>query len=87
MKALRCMSFTSKGTSEILVAGEQDQMFVIDVEKGIVVKQVDSAPMWSKALTKRTDAYERLLYENETMPVYLRCYYYWICEYTRFNNL
>ena len=34
------MSFTSKGTSEILVAGEQDKMFVIDVNKGEVTKQV-----------------------------------------------
>jgi hypothetical protein len=34
------MSFTSKGTSEILVAGAQDAMFVIDVNKGEVVKQV-----------------------------------------------
>lgn len=40
MKELRCMSFTSKGTSEILVAGEQDKMFVIDVNKGEVTKQV-----------------------------------------------
>lgn len=34
------MSYTSRGTSEILVAGLQDQMFVIDVDKGIVTKQV-----------------------------------------------
>ncbi|KAM3069667.1 poly(A)-specific ribonuclease [Clarireedia jacksonii] len=40
MKDLRCMSYTSKGTSEILVAGLQDQMFVIDVDKGIITKQV-----------------------------------------------
>lgn len=40
MKDLRCMSFTSKGTSEILVAGFQDTMFVIDLAKGEVVKQV-----------------------------------------------
>ncbi|ROW03387.1 hypothetical protein VSDG_01414 [Cytospora chrysosperma] len=31
MKDLRCMSFTSKATSEILVAGLQDTMFVIDI--------------------------------------------------------
>lgn len=42
MKDLRCMSFTSKGTSEILVAGFQDTMFVIDLAKGEVVKQVRS---------------------------------------------
>ncbi|KAH8666304.1 PAB-dependent poly(A)-specific ribonuclease subunit PAN2 [Xylariales sp. PMI_506] len=40
MKELRCMTFTSKGTAEILVAGEQDKMFVIDVNKGEVVKIV-----------------------------------------------
>lgn len=40
MEDLRCMSFTSKGTSELLVAGLQDVMFTIDVEKGTVLKQV-----------------------------------------------
>ncbi|RYP10340.1 hypothetical protein DL765_008150 [Monosporascus sp. GIB2] len=40
MKDLRCMSFTSKGTAEILVAGEQDRMFVIDIHKGEVTKQL-----------------------------------------------
>ncbi|RAL62585.1 hypothetical protein DID88_004433 [Monilinia fructigena] len=43
MKDLRCMSYTSRGTSEILVAGLQDQMFVIDVDKGIITKQVPSS--------------------------------------------
>lgn len=40
MQELRCMSFTSKGTAEILVAGEQDKMLVIDTNKGEVTKQV-----------------------------------------------
>ncbi|KAG0651296.1 Poly(A)-nuclease deadenylation complex subunit 2 [Hyphodiscus hymeniophilus] len=40
MKDLRCMSYTSKGTSEILVAGLQDVMFSIDVDKGNVTKQI-----------------------------------------------
>lgn len=44
MKDLHCMAFTSKGTSEILVAGSQDAMFVIDVNKGEVVKQVRPSP-------------------------------------------
>ncbi|KAF9875948.1 pab-dependent poly -specific ribonuclease subunit [Colletotrichum karsti] len=43
MKDLRCMSFTSKGTSEILAAGFQDTMFVIDLARGEVVKQVPTA--------------------------------------------
>ena len=40
MKDLKCMSYTSRGNSEILVAGLQDQMFIIDVDKGAVTKQV-----------------------------------------------
>lgn len=40
MTDLHCMSYTSKGTSEIVVAGIQNQMFVIDVEKGTISKQV-----------------------------------------------
>ncbi|KAG6034725.1 poly(A)-specific ribonuclease [Claviceps citrina] len=40
MKDLRCMSFTSKGTTEIVVAGLQDTMLVIDLHKSEVVKQV-----------------------------------------------
>jgi hypothetical protein len=43
MRDLRCMSFTSKATSEILVAGVQDTMFVIDTNKGEVVKRVGSS--------------------------------------------
>jgi hypothetical protein len=31
------MNFTSKGTREILIAGCQEQMFKLDVEKGTVV--------------------------------------------------
>jgi len=40
MNEMRCMSFTSKGTSEVLVAGMQDKMFVVDLVKGEVTKQV-----------------------------------------------
>ncbi|KAH8163514.1 hypothetical protein CIB48_g4742 [Xylaria polymorpha] len=39
MKELRCMSFTSKGTGEILVAGDQEKMLVIDTVKGEVTKR------------------------------------------------
>ena len=38
------MSFTSKGASEIIVAGWQDTMLVIDVIKGEIVKQVGASP-------------------------------------------
>lgn len=34
------MGFTSKGQSEILVAVFQDKMFVVDVNKGEIVKEV-----------------------------------------------
>ena len=40
------MSFTSKGMSEIIVAGLQNTMLVIDLNKGEVVKQVGN-PMES----------------------------------------
>lgn len=44
MKDLRCMSFISKDTKEIIIAGLQDQMFVINVEKGEITKQVRRNP-------------------------------------------
>ncbi|KAK5995204.1 PAN2-PAN3 deadenylation complex catalytic subunit PAN2 [Cladobotryum mycophilum] len=47
MKDLRCMSFTSKGTAEILAAGLQDTMFVIDLARGEVVKQVHTEHQYS----------------------------------------
>lgn len=34
------MTYTSRGNSEILVAGLQDQMFIIDVDKGTITRQV-----------------------------------------------
>ncbi|KJZ76270.1 PAB-dependent poly(A)-specific ribonuclease subunit PAN2 [Hirsutella minnesotensis 3608] len=47
MKDLRCMSFTSKGTAEILAAGLQDKMLVIDLIKGEVVKQLPTEHQYS----------------------------------------
>ncbi|PNH45764.1 hypothetical protein VD0004_g2197 [Verticillium dahliae] len=41
-KDLRCMNFTSKGQAEILVAGFQDKMFVIDVNKGEITKEIST---------------------------------------------
>lgn len=40
MKDLRCMSFTTKDAKEILVAGLQDVMFIVNVEKGEITKTV-----------------------------------------------
>lgn len=40
MKDLRCMSFTSKGTGEIIAAGLQNTMLVVDLNKGEVTEQV-----------------------------------------------
>ena len=44
------MSFTSKGTVEILLAGLQDSMLVVDLNKGEVTKQVsiDRSPEFYK---------------------------------------
>ena len=41
-KDLKCMNFTSKGTREILVAGCQDRMFKLDVEKGAITETVSA---------------------------------------------
>ena len=51
MKDLRCMSFTSKGTNEIIIAGLQDQMFVIDINKGEIIKEVRLSLIYEMALT------------------------------------
>ncbi|KAI6783498.1 ubiquitin carboxyl-terminal hydrolase family protein [Emericellopsis cladophorae] len=40
MKDLKCMSFTSKGTAEVLLAGLQEVMLVVDLNKGEVTKQI-----------------------------------------------
>ena len=40
MRDAQCMSFTAKGPSEILVAGLQPLMMTIDVDKGVVTKEV-----------------------------------------------
>jgi hypothetical protein len=67
------MSFTSKGTSELLVAGLQDLMFTIDVEKGTVTKQVCllyGMQLFHK-LTHTSDTYSRSLYNNETEQTHL----------------
>ncbi|KAF2421174.1 PAB-dependent poly(A)-specific ribonuclease subunit pan2 [Tothia fuscella] len=37
-RELHCMSFTSKGTNEVLVAGRQATMFKVDLEKGIITE-------------------------------------------------
>ncbi|KAK4229481.1 PAB-dependent poly(A)-specific ribonuclease subunit PAN2 [Podospora fimiseda] len=47
MQNLQCMSFTSKGASEIIVAGWQGLMFVIDVNKGEIVKEIPTDHYYS----------------------------------------
>ncbi|KAK4189398.1 ubiquitin carboxyl-terminal hydrolase-domain-containing protein [Podospora australis] len=47
MKDMKCMSFTSKGTAEILVAGWQDTMFVVDVNKGEITKKLPAEHHYS----------------------------------------
>lgn len=39
-KDLQCMSFTSKNANEVLVAGQQDTMFKVDLEKGTITETV-----------------------------------------------
>ncbi|KKA29873.1 hypothetical protein TD95_004947 [Thielaviopsis punctulata] len=42
MKDLQCMSYTSKGTFEVLLAGLQNIMLVVDTVRGEVVRQVST---------------------------------------------
>lgn len=41
MRDLRCVSFTAKDNKKLLAAGLQNVMLIVDVEKGVVGKQVD----------------------------------------------
>ncbi|CAO2655579.1 Nn.00g043820.m01.CDS01 [Neocucurbitaria sp. VM-36] len=54
-KDLKCMNFTSKGTREILVAGCQDQMFKVDVEKGIITDTLPADAQYT--IMKRAGQY------------------------------
>lgn len=49
------MNFTSKGTREILVAGCQDKMFKVDVEKGTITDTLSSEAQYT--LMKRAGQY------------------------------
>ncbi|KIW04435.1 hypothetical protein, variant 1 [Verruconis gallopava] len=44
---LQCMSFTSKDATEILVAGMQNTMFRIDVEKGAILEIIPAHDMYT----------------------------------------
>lgn len=87
MEDLHCMSYTSKGTSELLVAGLQDQMFTIDVDKGVVTAQVVAVLKIRKYLAKQADTYERSVYENETKPIHLCCNTKRLDQYSRFGDV
>ncbi|KAF1982126.1 PAB-dependent poly(A)-specific ribonuclease subunit PAN2 [Aulographum hederae CBS 113979] len=54
-KDLRCMSFASKGTQELLVAGCQSEMFKIDTEKGTIVQTLPAEAHYT--LMKRGGQY------------------------------
>jgi PAB-dependent poly(A)-specific ribonuclease subunit 2 len=54
-KDLRCMNFTSKGTREILVAGCQDQMFKVDVDKGVITETLTADAQYT--ILKRAGQY------------------------------
>ncbi|KAF9700320.1 hypothetical protein EKO04_001633 [Ascochyta lentis] len=54
-KDLKCMNFTSKGTREILVAGTQDRMFKVDVEKGVITETLPAEAQYT--IMKRAGQY------------------------------
>lgn len=53
MLNLTCMSFTGKGTDEIVVTGCQAQMYRIDVEKGTISETVSPDPPVAFTLMRR----------------------------------
>ncbi|GAB7329119.1 hypothetical protein MBLNU13_g00950t2 [Cladosporium sp. NU13] len=53
MENLRCMSFTGKGTDEIVVAGCQKQLYRIDVEKGTVTETLTPSTPVPYTMMKR----------------------------------
>jgi PAB-dependent poly(A)-specific ribonuclease subunit 2 len=58
MKDLRCMSFTTKDAKEILVAGLQDVMFTINVDKGEITKSVRAVFKMGLLYSLRIDSYD-----------------------------
>ncbi|KAF1965711.1 PAB-dependent poly(A)-specific ribonuclease subunit PAN2 [Bimuria novae-zelandiae CBS 107.79] len=54
-KELQCMNFTSKGTREILVAGCQEKMFKVDVDKGAIVEDLATNAQYT--IMKRAGGY------------------------------
>ena len=52
MVDLRCMSYTSKGNSELVVAGLQDSMFIVDVERGVIIDKVRIAERKNRPLPR-----------------------------------
>jgi hypothetical protein len=40
MKDLTCMSYTSRGTSEVVVAGQSPGLFRVNVDRGSIVNEV-----------------------------------------------
>ncbi|KAL1594781.1 poly(A)-specific ribonuclease [Nothophoma quercina] len=54
-KDLKCMNFTSKGTREILVAGCQNRMFKVDVEKGAITETLPAEAEYT--IMKRAGQY------------------------------
>ncbi|KAF2760383.1 exonuclease-like protein [Pseudovirgaria hyperparasitica] len=45
---LHCMTFTSKAAQELVVAGQQDTMFVIDIEKGSIIQTMNAVAHYTR---------------------------------------
>ena len=53
MVDLRCMSFTSSSATELIVAGCQQQIYRIDVEKGVVLETLEPEPFVGYTMMRR----------------------------------
>nr|POE75484.1 pab-dependent poly(a)-specific ribonuclease subunit pan2 [Quercus suber] len=57
MTDLRCMSFTSRNTDEIVVAGRQRQMYRIEIAKGVVTEILTPQPAVPFTMMRRSNQY------------------------------
>ena len=76
------MSYMGKDYSSIIVAGHQNVMLKVDVEKGQVVEEVNNQSdrtmnHWLKDL----DSYRASVYYDEVQSLYLCSYKYGFCQH------
>ena len=71
MKALCCMTFLGKSSSEIIVAGCQNIMFKIDVEHGHILEEVRAfVGLCGCARSLYSDSHKLRVHNDGVLPLY-----------------